>query len=102
MKRNKRDSIEETEASDSNKKKKLKNDLYKQPTVEEINQLRETENLYHGNLFRLQIDELLANNKMKDKHKKSFESWFINFRNYLLSIKDSDEFEVSMCYLYIL
>jgi hypothetical protein len=36
-------------------KKKLKSHLYKQPTVEELNDLRETENLFHSNIFRMQV-----------------------------------------------
>ena len=38
------------------KKSKLnKKELYKPPTSEELNQLKETENLYHSSLFRLQV-----------------------------------------------
>ena len=38
------------------KRSKLsKAELYKPPTNEEMHQLRETENLFHSNLFRLQV-----------------------------------------------
>jgi hypothetical protein len=40
---------------DETPKKKLKNHLYKQPTVEELSDLRETENLFHSNIFRMQV-----------------------------------------------
>ena len=49
---------EVTELSDepSAKKKKLsKAELYKPPTNEELNQLKETENLFHSTLFRMQV-----------------------------------------------
>ena len=32
-----------------------KGDLYKPPTNDEINQLKETENLFHSTLFRMQV-----------------------------------------------
>lgn len=35
--------------------KMSKKDLYKPPTNEELNQLKETENLFHSTLFRLQV-----------------------------------------------
>lgn len=44
------------------------------PTVEELNQLKETENLYNNNLFRLQTDELLAEIQIKNKRKKTLSS----------------------------
>ena len=38
-----------------NKKKKFKGSLYKPPTSSELNELKETENLFHSNLFRMQV-----------------------------------------------
>ncbi|XP_046821739.1 nucleolar protein 6 [Vespa crabro] len=73
------------------KKKKLQNDLYKQPTVEELSQLRETETLFHSNLFRLQIEELLAEVKLKNKYKKLFDLWFIKFKANIESLQETDE-----------
>lgn len=43
------------EFKEENPKKKLKKHLYKPPTAEELNNLRETESLFHSNLFRLQV-----------------------------------------------
>ena len=38
------------------KKSKLTNkELYKPPTNDELNQLKETENLFHSTLFRMQV-----------------------------------------------
>lgn len=77
-----------------NKRKKLKSDLYKPPTVEELNQLRETENLFHSNLFRLQIEEMLSEIKIKDKYKRLFDSWFAKLETTVQSISETEEFEV--------
>ena len=75
-------------------KKKSKKDLYKQPTAEELNQLRETENLFHSNLFRLQIEEIINAVRIKTKYKKLFGTWFDNFKNQINSIDDPKEYEV--------
>ncbi|CAG9857139.1 unnamed protein product [Phyllotreta striolata] len=61
-------------------KKKSKNELYKPPTVEELNNLRETENLFNNNLFRLQIDELLTEIKIKTKRESALSKWLENFK----------------------
>ena len=50
---NKSVSKRETPLSDADRKK-----LYKPPTNEELNRLRETENLFHSTLFRLQVKAL--------------------------------------------
>ncbi|RLU24256.1 hypothetical protein DMN91_004467 [Ooceraea biroi] len=73
------------------KRKKLEKNLYKQPTVEELNQLRETENLFHSNLFRLQIEEVLDEVKLKDKYKALFELWFEKLRAVIESIEETAE-----------
>ncbi|KAL6436886.1 hypothetical protein ACFW04_004922 [Cataglyphis niger] len=72
-------------------KKKFKNGLYKQPTVEELNQLRETENLFHSNLFRLQIEEILNEVKLKTKYKALFEIWFKKLKAAIESIEETAE-----------
>lgn len=76
------------------KKKKLEKDLYKQPTVEELNQLRETETLFHSNLFRLQIEEMLSEVRIKDKYKRLFDTWFGKLENSIKSIRDEEEYQV--------
>ena len=40
-----------------NEKKKFKGSLYKPPTSSELNELKETENLFHSNLFRMQVSK---------------------------------------------
>ncbi|XP_076760517.1 nucleolar protein 6 Mat89Ba [Xylocopa sonorina] len=77
------------------KKKKLQKDLYKPPTVEELNQLRETENLFHSNLFRLQIEEMLNEVRIKDKYKRLFDIWFKNFEKAIETIEEGEEYQLS-------
>jgi len=77
------------------KKKKFENSLYKQPTVEELSQLRETENLFHSNLFRLQIEEVLNEVRLKDKYKTLFEIWFKKLKAVIESIEETEEVPVS-------
>jgi len=78
------------------KKKKFENSLYKQPTVEELSQLRETENLFHSNLFRLQIEEVLNEVRLKDKYKALFEIWFKKLKAVIESIEETEEVPVSI------
>lgn len=77
------------------KKKKLHSDLYKPPTAEELNQLRETENLFHSNLFRLQIEEMLNEIRIKDKYKRLLDSWFQKLEKTINEIKETEEYQVS-------
>ncbi|CAL7937003.1 unnamed protein product [Xylocopa violacea] len=77
------------------KKKRLHKDLYKPPTVEELNQLRETENLFHSNLFRLQIEEMLNEVRIKDKYKRLFDNWFKSFEKAVESIEEGEEYQLS-------
>lgn len=77
------------------KKKKFENNLYKQPTVEELSQLRETENLFHSNLFRLQIEEVLNEVRLQDKYKALFEIWFGKLKAAIESIEETEEVPVS-------
>lgn len=78
------------------KKRKLKKinemkKLNKPPTVEELNRLRETENLFHSNLFRRQIEEMLKELEMKNKQKVRINTWFAKFKDLVFKLEDSDE-----------
>lgn len=87
----------ETQAKEPNKdgKKRIKN-LYRQPTVNELNRLQETENLFNSNLFRLQIEEILQEVKIKEKVEKKFQAWFLVFKDHLQSIEEDDtEYDLS-------
>ncbi|XP_053697010.1 nucleolar protein 6 [Sabethes cyaneus] len=76
--------------SEANQQKiKAMKQLYKPPTVDEINRLKETENLYHSNLFRLQVEEMINEVKVKPKVKNFVESWLNDFRKVLRIVKDA-------------
>lgn len=70
-----------------NKAKKLKSDKL---TAAEINELKETEDLYHSNLFRMQIDETLKEVKLKSKEREFVTKWVSTFKKFLgkLPIED--------------
>ncbi|XP_058808859.1 nucleolar protein 6 [Phymastichus coffea] len=80
--------------SSTTKKKKFDKRFFKQPTAEELNQLSETENLFHSNLFRLQIEEVLKAVKIQDKYKNLFTTWFEQFKNHVNAIKSENEFQL--------
>lgn len=64
--------------------------MYRQPTAQELNRLQETESLFNSNLFRLQVDEILQEVKVKEKTEKRFTEWFANFKTHLLAIPEDD------------
>ncbi|CAG9566387.1 unnamed protein product [Danaus chrysippus] len=83
--------------SDGQVKKRIKTkSLYRQPTANELNRLQETEQLFNSNLFRLQVEEVLEEVKVKEKTIKRFTEWFNNLKTYLLSItNDETEYDLS-------
>ncbi|XP_063980867.1 nucleolar protein 6 [Diachasmimorpha longicaudata] len=86
---------DEDSHQDNKKKIKKNNDLYKAPTAEELSQLRETENLFHSNLFRLQIEEILSEVKLKEKYRKEFDVWFAKLKENIESIPETKERELT-------
>ena len=78
---------------DDEERKRIKTmkQLYKPPTVEEINHLKETENLFHSNLFRMQVEELLKEVKKPQKYTKFIDEWVGKFKKFLKSLKSQDE-----------
>ncbi|KAM3958506.1 LOW QUALITY PROTEIN: nucleolar protein 6 Mat89Ba [Aphomia sociella] len=84
-----------SEPNKDGKVKRIKN-LYRQPTVNELNRLQETENLFNSNLFRLQVEEILEEVKVKEKVEKKFQSWLLEFKNHLQTVQDDDtEYDLS-------
>lgn len=55
--------------------KSKKSGLFKPPTIEELSNLKVTENLFNNNLFRLQIEELIKEVAIKQKRRKAFQVW---------------------------
>lgn len=76
-------------------KSKKKNELLKPPTVEELNNLKMTENLYNNNLFRLQIEELLKEVAIKQKRQKALNSWLDGFLKSLNKLPEYKDVKLS-------
>ncbi|XP_073959945.1 nucleolar protein 6 Mat89Ba [Choristoneura fumiferana] len=81
----------EIKTSEPAKKRLKAKSLYRQPTVNELNRLQETENLFNSNLFRLQIEEILEEVKLKEKHVKKIQTWLEELKKHLQSIPEDDE-----------
>ncbi|KAK3588803.1 hypothetical protein CHS0354_012016 [Potamilus streckersoni] len=71
-----------------------KGKLYMPPTNEELNQLRETENLFHSSLFRLQISELLSEVRLKEKRKRIMNIAAKELRQILLKLPEGKEHDI--------
>ncbi|KAM4876616.1 nucleolar protein 6 [Thomomys bottae] len=50
-------------------------ELYKEPTNEELNRLRETEILFHSSLLRLQVEELIKEVRLSEKKKDRIDAF---------------------------
>lgn len=73
------------------KKLKLKKDLHKVAKVDEINQLKTTERLYHSNFFHLQAEELLKEAKLSEKRLNFIETFFNDLTAFLTSLPSEEE-----------
>ena len=60
-----------------------------------MSRLRETENLFHSNLFRMQIEEMIKEVKTKKSERKSMKSWLAKLKNYILEMDDIPNCSVS-------
>lgn len=74
---------------------KAKKDLRKPPTSQEMNALRETENLFHSNIFKLQVEEMLTEISLKCKRKKQIEDWIAEFEEVVNKIPESGSHSIS-------
>ncbi|XP_033750343.1 nucleolar protein 6-like [Pecten maximus] len=63
-----------------------KKSLFKPPSNDELNHLKETENLYHSSLFRMQITELLSEVTLKAKRRRQIEKVFTTVKDMLLDL----------------
>ncbi|KAG8276705.1 Nucleolar protein 6 [Homalodisca vitripennis] len=73
------------------KKKKLSTANMKPPTAEEMIRLRETENLFHSNLFRMQIEEMIKEVRPNKAVRKQVKPWIEKLRELLLNIDESTQ-----------
>lgn len=88
-------SVEGNSKTPPEKKAKIsKKELYRPPTNEELNQLKETENLFHSSLFRLQVSELLNEVQLKAKRQKQTEEAVTTVSQMIRSLKRSVEHEL--------
>lgn len=64
--------------------------------------LRETEGLFHSNLFRMQIEEVLLEVKPNKKDTKAIKTWLEKFIKYLSKIPESSTtYSVSIFFFFI-
>ncbi|XP_023801403.1 nucleolar protein 6-like, partial [Cyanistes caeruleus] len=68
-------------------------ELYKPPTSEELTQLKETEDLFHSSLLRLQIEELLKEVTLKETKKKRIDVFLHEINSLLSTIPKTPETE---------
>lgn len=95
------DSVEMVEPiipDESSEKRKIKQNAddfkrIKPPTTEELNKLRETENLFLSNMFRLQIDEILKEVKPKQTTLDKIKVWFDKFTISLIQDMDTSNYK---------
>ncbi|XP_068153194.1 nucleolar protein 6 [Drosophila tropicalis] len=73
------------------RKKKFKDNetnKVKPPTLEEMKELRDTRNLFHSNLFKLQVKEMLEELQLKSKYTDFIDKWLENFTTFTKQLED--------------
>ncbi|XP_006898604.1 PREDICTED: nucleolar protein 6 [Elephantulus edwardii] len=70
-------------------------ELYKEPTNEELNRLRETESLFHSSLLRLQVEELLKEVKLPEKKKERIDVFLREINQRILKVPSTSETELT-------
>ncbi|XP_030374020.1 nucleolar protein 6 [Scaptodrosophila lebanonensis] len=72
----------------SKKKKKRPEAEVKPPSLEEMKELRDTRNLFHSNLFKLQVKEMLQELQLKPKYTTFIETWMDSFKTFTQQLED--------------
>ncbi|KAM5183507.1 nucleolar protein 6 isoform 1-T2 [Callospermophilus lateralis] len=72
-----------------------KAELYKEPTNEELNRLRETEILFHSSLLRLQVEELLKEVKLSEKKKDRIDAFLLEVNHRIKRVPSTPESELT-------
>ncbi|KAM6289835.1 nucleolar protein 6 [Aegotheles albertisi] len=70
-------------------------ELYRPPTSQELSQLKETEDLFHSSLLRLQIEELLKEVTLKETKKKKIDAFLHEINSLLSAIPETPETELT-------
>lgn len=81
----------ETKILTAEERQRRKTSLYRAPTCEEINELKENENLYKNNLFRMQIQYLLEEVTLNEEKTKKLNNVLHSLNEFLKSIPSSPE-----------
>ncbi|KAH8359720.1 hypothetical protein KR093_008614, partial [Drosophila rubida] len=77
------------QSNNESKKKKNKHiETVKPPTLEEIKELRDTRNLFHSNLFKLQVKEMLDEIQIKPKYTSFIGTWLETLTTSLEELDD--------------
>ncbi|XP_023571830.1 nucleolar protein 6 isoform X2 [Octodon degus] len=69
-------------------------ELYKEPTNEELNRLRETEILFHSSLLRLQVEELLKEIRLSEKKKDRIDVFLREVNQRIKKVPSTPETEL--------
>ncbi|KAM4616374.1 nucleolar protein 6 [Polymixia lowei] len=75
--------------------KMSRNDLYKPPTVEELNQLKEAESLFHCSLLKMQMEELLKEVALSERRKQQIDSFVQTITKLLQTVPHSPKVELT-------
>ncbi|XP_062938420.1 nucleolar protein 6 isoform X3 [Cynocephalus volans] len=70
-------------------------ELYKEPTNEELNRLRETEILFHSSLLRLQVEELLKEVRLSEKKKDRIDAFLQEVNQRIMRVPSIPETELT-------
>ncbi|XP_060055255.1 nucleolar protein 6 isoform X2 [Erinaceus europaeus] len=70
-------------------------ELYKEPTNEELNRLRETESLFHSSLLRLQVEELLKEVRLSEKKKERINAFLLEIKQRVMKVPSTPETELT-------
>ncbi|KAM7416491.1 hypothetical protein PAMA_018513 [Pampus argenteus] len=72
-----------------------RSDLYRPPTAEELNQLKEAESLFHCSLLKMQMEELLKEVALSERRKGQINSFVQKVTKLLQTVPHSSDVEVS-------
>ncbi|XP_030633851.1 nucleolar protein 6 [Chanos chanos] len=75
--------------------KLTRGELYRPPTVEELNQLKEAESLFHCSLLKMQMEELLKEVALSERRKKLVDSFVLQITDVLHSVPHSPVVELT-------
>lgn len=70
-------------------------DLYKPPTAEELNQLKEAESLFHCSLLKMQMEELLKEVALSERRKNQIDSFIQDVIELIEAVPESPDVELS-------